>query len=52
MSLQIDRFDDIYNRNENLTIDNLRDHNKQVHDFSVQNNPYFFQPVSFATLPV
>ncbi|KAG7005412.1 sister chromatid cohesion protein pds5 [Physcia stellaris] len=43
VSLQIDRFDDIYNRAANLRLDNLRDHNKKVHDFSVQNNPYFFQ---------
>jgi hypothetical protein len=45
VSLKIDRFDDIYNRAANLTLDNLRDHNKVVHDFSVQNNPYFFQAV-------
>ncbi|KAL8669093.1 MAG: hypothetical protein Q9168_006302 [Polycauliona sp. 1 TL-2023] len=43
VSLKIDRFDDIYRRGANLTYDNLRDHNKVVHDYSINNNPYFFQ---------
>lgn len=50
VSLQIDRFDDIYRRNTNLTYDNLRDHNKVVHDYSVNNNPYFFQAVRLIRL--
>ena len=49
MSLQIDRFDDIYDRGPRLTLDKLRDHNKKVHDFSVENNGHFFQPVGLHT---
>jgi hypothetical protein len=41
--VEIAKFDALYNRAENYTLDILRDHNKDVHDFSVQNNPYFFQ---------
>ncbi|KAI9651489.1 MAG: hypothetical protein M1831_000806 [Alyxoria varia] len=51
VSLQIDRFDDIFNRGPRLTLDKLRDHNKKVHDFSVNNNPHFFQPPFAGLVP-
>ncbi|KAG4429585.1 hypothetical protein IFR05_014934 [Cadophora sp. M221] len=40
--LNIARFDKLYNLATNYTLDNLRDHNKYVHDLSIQNNPYYF----------
>lgn len=36
--------------NNEFTLDILRTHNKERHDFSVQNNPYFFQAVCVSLL--
>ncbi|KAF1988889.1 Cloroperoxidase [Aulographum hederae CBS 113979] len=43
-SLILSKFESLYNKavDGEFTIDILRTHNKEVHDFSVQNNPYFF----------
>ncbi|KAF2429338.1 Cloroperoxidase [Tothia fuscella] len=46
VSLILSKFDSLYSKANSageFTLDILRDHNKEVHDFSVQNNPYFFQ---------
>ncbi|KAH7399990.1 hypothetical protein BKA64DRAFT_670896 [Cadophora sp. MPI-SDFR-AT-0126] len=40
--LQMDRFMALYNRAELYTLDIVRQHNKDMRDWSVQNNPYFF----------
>jgi len=44
--LQMDRFMALYNRSELYTLDIVRQHNKDMRDWSVQNNPYFFSAVS------
>ncbi|CZR61315.1 uncharacterized protein PAC_11211 [Phialocephala subalpina] len=41
-SLNLPRFDQLYFSAENYTLDILRDHNKVVHDYSINNNPYYF----------
>ncbi|KAH8601004.1 hypothetical protein B0O99DRAFT_681860 [Bisporella sp. PMI_857] len=41
-SLNLGRFDILYNRAEQYTLDILRDHNAYVHNFSIKNNPYYF----------
>lgn len=46
VSLKLEKFEALYNLAENYTLDILRDHNKAVHDYSVNNNPYFFSAVS------
>ncbi|KAF2799324.1 Cloroperoxidase [Melanomma pulvis-pyrius CBS 109.77] len=45
VSVILSRFQDLYAKAENneFTLDILRTHNKEVHDYSVANNPYFFQ---------
>jgi hypothetical protein len=47
VSVILSRFQSLYAKavNNEFTIDILRQHNKEVHDYSVQNNPYFFQAV-------
>lgn len=50
MSLKLDKFESLYNKAENYTLDILRNHNKEVHDYSVANNPYFFQAVCLSVL--
>lgn len=50
-SLDLSRFDQLYFSAENYTLDILRDHNKLVHDYSIQNNPYFFSAVSLLAYP-
>lgn len=44
-SLDLPRFDLLYFSAQNYTLDILRDHNKYTHDYSVQNNPYYFSAV-------
>ncbi|CZS99271.1 related to oxidase [Rhynchosporium agropyri] len=41
-SLQMDRFMALYNRSELYTLDIVRQHNKAMRDWSIQNNPYYF----------
>ncbi|KAJ5054164.1 uncharacterized protein L3040_000446 [Drepanopeziza brunnea f. sp. 'multigermtubi'] len=41
-TLQMDRFMALYNRSELYTLDIMRQHNKAMRDWSVQNNPYYF----------
>ncbi|KAF2803216.1 Cloroperoxidase [Mytilinidion resinicola] len=44
-TLDLSKFKALYstaNANGEFTLDILRNHNKQVHDYSVQHNPYFF----------
>ncbi|KAH7351090.1 hypothetical protein BKA65DRAFT_251559 [Rhexocercosporidium sp. MPI-PUGE-AT-0058] len=40
--LQMDRFMALYNRSELYTLDIVRQHNKDMRNWSVHNNPYFF----------
>lgn len=40
--LNLDRFKVLYNAAQTYNLDITRAHNKYVHNYSVQNNPYFF----------
>ena len=50
-SLDLSRFDQLYFSAENFTLDILRDHNQVVHQYSIENNPYFFSAVSHPAAP-
>jgi len=41
-SLNLARFKKLYFSTTNFTLDALRDHAKYAHDYSIANNPYFF----------
>lgn len=43
--LQMDRFMALYNRSELYTLDIVRQHNKDMRDWSINNNPYYFSAV-------
>ncbi|KAF2658637.1 Cloroperoxidase [Lophiostoma macrostomum CBS 122681] len=45
VSVQIPQVQSLLNKavNNELTLDILRTHNKEKHDYSIANNPYFFQ---------
>jgi hypothetical protein len=44
-TMNMDRFKKLYFSSTNYTLDLLRDHSKYAHDYSVANNPYFFDAV-------
>jgi hypothetical protein len=47
VSVQIPQVQSLLNKavNNEFTLDILRTHNKEKHDYSIANNPYFFQAV-------